>query len=118
MGKKQLPGPISHAVYGEVSNRTFCHTKNRAGNSWTKTGVLCLFCALLRTPSVSLLPRHCDSLRTVELAALFARQRKSYKRQIPSRSRAGAVILFLSKMRENNAHLLPAMWAFPEHQFF
>ena len=28
-----LPGPASHAVYGEVSNRTFCHTKNRAGNS-------------------------------------------------------------------------------------
>src|ERR1017187_6146947 len=33
MGKNQLPGPVSHAVYGEVSNRTFCHTKNRAGNS-------------------------------------------------------------------------------------
>src|SRR6185437_1193110 len=27
-----LSGPIPHAVYGEVSNRTFCHTNNRAGN--------------------------------------------------------------------------------------
>jgi len=27
-----LSGPIPHAVYGEVSNRTFCHTTNRAGN--------------------------------------------------------------------------------------
>src|ERR1700691_6303250 len=34
MGEKidRLPGPIFHAVYGEVSNRTLRLTKNRAGN--------------------------------------------------------------------------------------